>query len=91
MRLVVAYDIVDDRRRTRFAKRLKDYVQRVQYSVFEGDTSERGELGIVRAIHEEIDMGEDSVRIYYLCKACAQSTRVFGVSSIVLREGDEVL
>ena len=35
MFVVVAYDIPDDRRRTRVAKVLEDYGDRVQYSVFE--------------------------------------------------------
>jgi CRISPR-associated protein Cas2 len=32
---VVCYDVVDDRRRNRIFKLLKDYGRRVQYSVFE--------------------------------------------------------
>lgn len=31
---LVSYDVVDDRRRNRVAKRLLDYGERVQYSVF---------------------------------------------------------
>lgn len=32
---LISYDIPDDRRRVRVAKTLKDYGDRVQYSVFE--------------------------------------------------------
>jgi CRISPR-associated endonuclease Cas2 len=35
MFLVVAYDVTHDRRRTRVVKILKNYGERVQYSVFE--------------------------------------------------------
>lgn len=91
MHLVVAYDIVDDRRRQRLAKRLKDYIRRVQYSVFEGETGERDEISIIKIINQEIDFTEDNVRIYHLCKACASAIRVFGSGAIILDEGDEVL
>ncbi|MCA9742068.1 CRISPR-associated endonuclease Cas2, partial [candidate division KSB1 bacterium] len=37
MLLLVSYDIVDDKQRTKLAKRLQNYGQRVQYSVFECD------------------------------------------------------
>jgi len=33
--IVVAYDIIDDKRRNRVAKTMEDYGTRVQYSVFE--------------------------------------------------------
>lgn len=33
-RYLVAYDIVDDRRRTKIAKVLESYGDRIQYSVF---------------------------------------------------------
>jgi CRISPR-associated endonuclease Cas2 len=33
--ILVSYDIPDDRRRTKLAHTLKDFGQRVQYSVFE--------------------------------------------------------
>lgn len=35
MFIVVAYDIIDDKRRNRVAKTMEDYGTRVQYSVFE--------------------------------------------------------
>jgi len=37
---VVSYDIVDDKRRTKLAKKLCDFGKRVQYSVFECDLDE---------------------------------------------------
>ena len=35
MLILVSYDIIDDYRRTKLAKKLLDWGQRVQYSVFE--------------------------------------------------------
>lgn len=62
-RYVVAYDVPDDRRRARIAKRLGSYGDRIQYSVFIVDVRParlvrlRGELE--RLMHLE----EDSVLI----------------------------
>ena len=41
MLIVVSYDVPDDRRRTRLAHILKDFGERVQYSVFECRLDER--------------------------------------------------
>jgi CRISPR-associated protein Cas2 len=46
MLIVVSYDILNDSRRTRLAHALKDFGERVQYSVFECrlDTEQLGKL-----------------------------------------------
>lgn len=91
MRIVFSYDVTDDRRRTRLAKRLKDYLVRVQYSVFEGDITPPDEDRLIRLVHDELSLDVDSVRIYHLCRGCAGAMRLFGTSIFVGREGDEVL
>ncbi len=91
MRIVVSYDITDDRRRTRFAKRLRDHLTRVQFSVFEGDVAPAEVDRIERIIQEELRLEEDSVRIYFLCRSCHLRTRLFGTSLLVGPLGDEVL
>jgi len=61
---VIAYDIPEDRRRTRLANLLKSYGERVQLSVFECWLS-RAELeALKKRIREKVDLAEDSVRIY---------------------------
>jgi CRISPR-associated protein Cas2 len=43
MLILVSYDVPDDRRRTRLAHALKDFGERVQYSVFECRLDERAQ------------------------------------------------
>lgn len=71
--LLVSYDISDDKLRTRFAKFLKKYGNRLQYSVFEIKNSDR----ILENITTKIEKyyGEkfgqtDSVIIFILSKTC---------------------
>lgn len=71
MLIVITYDIPDDRRRTRLAKALEDFGDRVQYSVFEALLQPPEEIEELRVrITREINPDEDSVRIYSLCRNC---------------------
>jgi CRISPR-associated protein Cas2 len=67
MLTIISYDIVDDRRRARLAKALKDFGVRVQYSVFECRL-EVSQLEILdRRVRRVVDDSKDSVRIYRVC------------------------
>ncbi len=78
--MVVAYDIRDDARRLRVSKVLKNALERVQKSVFEGEVdTERLELVEARA-RRHMDEGEDNLRVYVLCERCARAVRAYGVS-----------
>jgi CRISPR-associated protein Cas2 len=90
MRIVFSYDVTDDRRRNRLAKRLKDYLVRVQYSVFEGDVDDREEMQIEKIVYKELSLDVDSVRIYHLCRHCASTMRLFGTSIYVGKEREEI-
>ena len=68
--IVVAYDISNDRRRTRLHKRLLDFGTPVQYSVFECLVSEKEMARLKRMVARTIKPRLDHVRYYYLCKAC---------------------
>ncbi len=70
MFVVVAYDIPDDRRRARVARLLLNYGQRVQYSVFECDVSQRHYAELRQALRALLRADTDSVRYYRLCKGC---------------------
>jgi CRISPR-associated protein Cas2 len=81
--VVFAYDVRDDTRRLRVARVLKNALERVQKSVFEGELdSERLELVQARALRH-IRESEDSLRVYVLCARCARAVRAFGVSPVV--------
>lgn len=72
MLVAVAYDIPDDRRRTRLHKALKHYGTPVQESVFECFLSPREIIKMKKMIGEIIDERTDQVRYYYLCEACSR-------------------
>lgn len=60
-RTLIAYDITDDRRRTRLAKLISEYGDRVQYSVFVVDATP-GQLVRMRArISQVINHSVDSL------------------------------
>jgi CRISPR-associated protein Cas2 len=81
MLYVVTYDIVDDRRRNRMAKALKDFGDRVQYSVFECLMGAK-ELGTLRErIADIINFDEDSVRLYILCGECEGKIEIIGTGA----------
>ena len=73
MKRVVCYDVVDDRRRNRIFKLLKDYGRRVQYSVFEVECDEKSWIQLrfrLSALLSE----EDSLCVYTLCQSCTHRT-----------------
>lgn len=82
MLILVSYDIPDDRRRTRLAHVLKDFGERVQYSVFECLLKEE-QLDRLRArLAALIEPAEDSVRIYRLCAECAARLEIHGLGRL---------
>lgn len=85
MLYLVSYDIPDDRRRTKLAKAMMDFGDRVQYSVFEclldHELLRKMEDRIVRIINEK----EDSVRVYPLCADCEKTIVIFG-QGVVCKE-----
>lgn len=66
IRILVAYDIVDDPRRNRLAKLLESYGDRIQYSVFLVDLTRAQEVRLRKSIIATIDQQADSVLLCYL-------------------------
>ena len=71
--IILAYDIGDNRLRTRFSKFLSEYGRRIQYSVYEINNSDRI-LGIVvsklkNEFENKFSQG-DSVIIFKLSSSC---------------------
>ena len=63
--ILIIYDIVDNKRPTKFAKLLEGYGKRVQKSAFEAMLSEKNYYKLIDQIPAYIDRnGEDSVRVY---------------------------
>lgn len=91
MLYIVSYDIPDDRRRTKLAKVIKDFGDRVQYSVFEclldRELLKKMEERIVRIIN----IKEDSVRVYALCGNCEKAIAIFGQGEVCKEEDVYIL
>lgn len=85
---VVTYDIPDTPRRTRLAKVLKDFGERVQLSVFECILDDRLFGQMVKRIGETIAEEEDRVRVYRVCEGCRKEVKILGQG--VLTEDPEV-
>ena len=78
MLIVVSYDIPDDRRRLRLSKTLKDFGERVQWSVFECHLDVRQLERLRRRVLGLIEAKGDNVRIYRLCASCEAGLETLG-------------
>src|ERR1700730_18610003 len=75
---VIAYDIPDDRRRTKVHQILLGFGKWMQYSLFECFLSGK-ELVLLQAkLAEHLEAREDSVRFYPLCATCVQKVETIG-------------
>ena len=83
MFVVVSYDVVDDRKRTKIAKAMKNYGERVQKSVFECRIDDQQFIKMKKALDSIMDMNEDSVRFYFLCKGCVERIEISGWGTVV--------
>ena len=82
MLILVSYDIPDDRRRTRLAHTLKDFGERVQYSVFECRLDENQLAHLRSRMAKLIEPEEDSVRLYRLCAECVRQIEIQGLGVV---------
>ena len=62
--ILVIYDIVDNNRRIKFAKKMNWYGFRVQKSAFEAMISEKLYRELIADIKKLIDTSEDNIRVY---------------------------
>ena len=86
---LVTYDISDDQRRTKVAKILEDFGDRVQYSVFEMELERPEQLAEMQhRLEKVIDQARDSVRIYFLCQGCRAKVAICGQGAVY--EDEEV-
>lgn len=67
---VISYDIQDDRKRNQVCKTLKNFGERVQYSVFECELDGRQLIRLKDQLERIIDNKTDSLVFYALCQSC---------------------
>ncbi len=76
---VICYDVRDNKRRRKLAKRLEQRCQRVQYSVFE---CELDEATLTDCLTHQwlpiLKLSEDSLRAYPLDQSAKKRTKIYG-------------
>jgi len=82
--IAVSYDVTDDRRRTKLARALRDFGERVLKSGFELWLEDEEYDRLYRRIEFLMDPAEDQLRIYPLCAKCRRRARVIGGDSPTL-------
>ena len=87
MYLVVSYDIHDDKRRNRIHKVLKNFGERIQFSVFECDLTRAQYLVLRHRLDDYVKKAEgDSMRFYFLCEDCQKKVERVG-GEVPLQDG----
>jgi len=76
--MVVAYDIADNRRRSKIAKVLEQYGIRCNESVFECLLTESRIEKLKQQLQKLADSSEDSILYYYLCLPCVMKRECIG-------------
>ena len=82
MYFIVSYDITEDDRRLKVAKTLKNYGERVQYSVFECQINQEQLASMINSLKKLMNAKEDSIRVYQLCEGCIKKSLSLGEGEI---------
>jgi len=75
---IIAYDIPDDRRRTRVHKVLSGFGTWTQYSLFECFLSKKELVLLKSKLAKHVLDTQDSVRFYPMCAACLDKVETVG-------------
>jgi len=79
--IIVSYDFSNDKRRAKFAKFLKQYGEKVQYSVYRIRNSQRVLNIILTEIahnYEKKFEDTDSIYIFSVCQSCLKKIKRYG-------------
>lgn len=87
MIVLVAYDIASPRRRTRVAKRLSQFGDRVQYSVFECELTPERYVELRESLVALVRPKTDRVHFYPLCQTCFGRAESLGPAFAVDPDG----
>jgi CRISPR-associated protein Cas2 len=80
MLYIVAYDIPNDRRRSKVHKTLCGYGAWTQYSLFECWLDRKQLLELQVKLLKQLNEKEDSLRLYPLCQNCQNKAITIGSS-----------
>ena len=91
MYVFVSYDIVDNGKRSRVMKFLKNFGEHIQLSVFQCDLDEQMYRQMKEGVGRLIDKRTDRVRFYSLCRGCLEGVVICGFGEIPGDEGFELI
>ena len=83
MLVMISYDVVDDTKRLKLMRFLKDYGTRVQKSVFECNLSPDLYERVKDGVEKIINRRKDKVRYYRLCGCCQYKVEIFGWGEVM--------
>ena len=86
MFVMISYDVVEDKKRLKLMKFLKDYGNRVQKSVFECNLSPKNYDQVKSGVKKIINKRKDRVRYYRLCKGCVDKVEISGWGEVTEEE-----
>ncbi|MEI6046659.1 MAG: CRISPR-associated endonuclease Cas2 [Chloroflexota bacterium] len=75
----VAYDIPEDKRRTKVHKLLKGFGKWTEFSLFECFLTKKELLMLQNKLEKHLDAKCDRVRIYSLCEKCVEKIETVGI------------
>ena len=88
---LIAYDLSNNKRRLKLSKLLESLGMRVQGSVFEGWLTGAELKQLVQKGKLLIHEGEDSLRIYQICRSCHEKMILIGESRSAAEPGLVIL
>ena len=75
---VIAYDISNDKRRTKVHDVLQGFGKWTQYSLFEVWVTKKQMLMLQQRLERHLNQSEDSVRFYPMCVSCIGKIETVG-------------
>jgi CRISPR-associated protein Cas2 len=75
---LIAYDLSNNKRRTKLHKALCGYGKWTQYSLFECFLNDKELISLRARIDQIINQAEDNVRIYPVCQSCQSHVETIG-------------
>lgn len=78
MLYLVAYDMPDDKRRTKVHKVLRGFGKWTQYSLFECFLTRKQLIMLQQKLKPHLRASVDSVRFYPLCEVCVRKVETVG-------------
>ena len=81
--VVVEYDITDNSRRLQVARKLRNALDWVQRSVYEGEIEPAQVERLITRVIPLLEEESDTLRIYLLCASCRRRIRVYGRGGII--------